>query len=81
MGSTSPVIPAKAGIQGRKSLSTFLMLSYCLLWIPAFAGMTEVKCVTPIRIETIAKLSPQPVTLSEAKGLWLQEWDSSLRSE
>jgi hypothetical protein len=28
------VIPAKAGIQGRPALSM-------LLWIPAFAGMTE----------------------------------------
>ena len=37
MNKTS-VIPAKAGIQGVKALVKFLKH-----WIPAFAGMTELK--------------------------------------
>jgi len=36
------VIPAKAGIQRMKLISPLRVAVYSNLWIPAFAGMTEI---------------------------------------
>ncbi len=81
-----PVTPAKAGVQKSQSARIGTVVNDFGRWMPAFAGITEVKalnCVSPMMIGNIAKYPPPDKTGLQSDFprtiwmLWHQGWENA----